>query len=349
MILLVGLLVIAAAVVAASRWADGADGDETRRVAELGARLDDWSRAGLISPPQAEQIATFELARERRTHRGTTGDRRGAAAEAVGYVGAALAVGALALLLSEVWQQLLVPARLALVALLTVLVGSGGLALHRSDRAPMQRLAGVLLATTVVGAGWLAFVVGDDLLALDAEDLALLVGGVAALVALPLYLLRGRAIAQLALFVPVVVVIGALLARSPLELAPVWVGLVFWGFGSAWLLLGLGGWIRPAPAAEMFGGAAALLAAQVASFDDARGWLLWLGIATAAALVASGVLRDRLHLLAVGAVGLFVFVPQLVFELFGDAIGAPATLLVVGLLLVVLAVGLGRVRREVGP
>ena len=67
----------------------------------------------------------------------------------------------------------------------------------------------------------------------------------------------------------------------------------------------------------------------------------------AAALVGLAVVRDRLHHLAVGAAGLFVLVPQLVFDLFGDAIGAPATLLVVGLLLVLVAVGLGRARREV--
>jgi di/tricarboxylate transporter len=56
------------------------------------------------------------------------------------------------------------------------------------------------------------------------------------------------------------------------------------------------------------------------------------------------------HHLAVGAIGLFLAVPQLVIEWFGDAIGAPATLLLVGVLLVLLAVGLGRARREVvGP
>ena len=341
------LVVIALVVVAAARWMDDAGGDD-RRYRELRERLDDWSRAGLISASQAARITTFEIERERPMTRGAGTDRRGAAAEAVGYVGAALAVGALALLLSDLWQQLVVGGRLALVGLLTALVGSGGLVLHRSDRDPMQRLAGVLLATTVIGAGWLALLVGLDVTDLEGEDAALLVGGVAALVALPLYVLRRRAMAQLALYVPVLVIIGALLAQPSLDVAPVWIGLVFWGFGAAWLLLGLGGWLRPATVAEMLGATAALLAAQFASFDDARAWLLWLGLATALALVGLGVAADRLHDLALGAVGLFVFVPQLVFELFGDAIGAPATLLVVGLLLVLLAVGLGRVRREVG-
>jgi hypothetical protein len=38
-----------------------------------------------------------------------------------------------------------------------------------------------------------------------------------------------------------------------------------------------------------------------------------------------------------------------VFDLFEDTIGAPATLLVIGLLLVLLAVGLTRARREIAP
>jgi hypothetical protein len=53
------------------------------------------------------------------------------------------------------------------------------------------------------------------------------------------------------------------------------------------------------------------------------------------------------HPLVLGAGGLFVLAPQVVFELFGDAIGAPATLLVVGLLLVLVAVGLARAGKQV--
>ena len=52
----------------------------------------------------------------------------------------------------------------------------------------------------------------------------------------------------------------------------------------------------------------------------------------------------RPHLLLVGAAGLFISVPRLVFELFADTLGAPVTLLAVGLLLILLAVGLARVR-----
>ncbi|MEX2422278.1 MAG: hypothetical protein WD670_10735, partial [Actinomycetota bacterium] len=108
-----------------------------------------------------------------------------------------------------------------------------------------------------------------------------------------------------------------------------------------------GNWLAPRSVAEVLGGLHALVALQVASFGDPRTAGLALGVVLATALVVLAVQGDAGHLLIVGALGLFVLVPQIVFEIFGDAIGAPATLLVIGLLLVLLAVGLGRVRREV--
>jgi hypothetical protein len=70
-----------------------------------------------------------------------------------------------------------------------------------------------------------------------------------------------------------------------------------------------------------------------------------LGIVLALALVVLSIPSERTHLLFIGAVGLFVAVPALVVELFADTLGAPATLLVIGLVLVLIAVGIGRVRR----
>jgi hypothetical protein len=113
------------------------------------------------------------------------------------------------------------------------------------------------------------------------------------------------------------------------------------------VLLGAGGWVRPGRVAELLGGLAALFALLVSAFGSERSGLLMLATVTAAAFVAVAVLRDRTSALIVGATGLFVFVPQLTFELFGDRIGAPATLLMVGLLLVVLAVGIARIKRAV--
>lgn len=314
---------------------------------DLTTRLQEWRDAGLVTDDQIASITAYEA--ERGDAAPTVRDRRPLAAEAVGYVGAALAVGAIFLLFAEIWQELLVGGRLALVGLLTVLLFGGGTALRRIDRPPLQRLTSVLLSGGVAGVGWLTTIVAADVLDWADADVGLAIGVATTVVSVPLYLLRRRALPQLTVLVSASVLIGALLARPALEPSPAWVGLTFWTVGVVWLLLALGGWLQPTRVAAVVGGVVALVAVQVASFDDARTVLLLLGVATAAALIGLAIAAGGVHHLTVGAIGLFVLVPQLAFELFGDAIGAPATLLVVGLLLVLLAVGLGRARREVVP
>lgn len=308
----------------------------------LGEQLRSWRDAGLLSAEQAERIAEHEQARER-------GRRRSGATEAVGYIGAALAVSAVLLLISRMWDDLAVGGRLALTVLLTVAVVAAGQVLRNTGEAAIERLVSVLWLAGIAGTGWAAWVAADDLLALRRDDVSLTVALAVAVVAALLYAVRRRLLLQLATLAGCVGVTLVLLERPALPPDAEWWGLSLCALGLAWALLGAGGWLHPPAPAEAAGAALALVGTQVGSFGDVRVPMLVLGVLLAAALVGLAVARDGVHRLAVGALGLFVLVPQLVFELFGDAIGAPATLLVVGLLLVLLAVGLGRVRREVEP
>jgi len=307
---------------------------------ELAQRLQAWVEAGLVTAEQARQITAFEADTAERT------STRSTLAEVVGYVGAALAVGALALLLGDLWDDLTTGGQLTLVALLTLLLGAAGATLRGLSAPAMQRLASVLFTGAVIGAGWSAYLVGTTVMGWARDHVALAVALTVLAVALPLYLLRPRFLPQLTLFVAVLLTVAALFAQLSLEPGRAWVGLSFWGLAMAWLLLGLGGWVQPARGAELLGGVAALFAVLVTAWGSARVWLLLLGLATAAALVGLALVGERVQHLAVGAVGLFVFVPQLVFEVFGEVVGAAATLLIVGLLLVLLAIGLGRAGRE---
>ncbi|HSK23125.1 MAG TPA: DUF2157 domain-containing protein [Egicoccus sp.] len=303
--------------------------------------LQDWHAAGLVSADQVAAIVRFE-----RDRGGTEPSRRTVAAEAVGYVGAALAMGAIALLVGEFWQQFTTLARLVLVLVLTFALFGAGSALRRAARPPLQRLASVLYAGTVAGVGWATWIVAGDIVDLRDVEVGIAVGAVSTAAALPLYLVRRRALPQLALLVAVLVT--ALTTLSLPTQAPdiQWYSLTAVSIGVAWFLLGAGGWLPPRRVAETAGALLAVFASQV---TDGDGWAtLLLGVALAAALVVLAIRADALHLLAVGAVGLFLILPRLVFTWFGDAIGAPATMLVVGLLLVLLAVGLGRARREMG-
>ncbi|MEX2503204.1 MAG: DUF2157 domain-containing protein [Egicoccus sp.] len=303
--------------------------------------LHDWHAAGLVSADQVDAIERFERGRT-----GGPAPRRTVVAEAIGYVGAALALGAIALLVGEFWSQFTDLARLVLVLVLTLALFASGTALRRATRPPLQRLASVLYAGTVAGVAWATGIVVGDMVGRRDVEVGITIGVASTAAALPIYLVHRRALSQLVLLVAV---LGTALATLSLPDQPpdtVWYSLTAAAIGAAWFLLGTGGWLSPRRVAETAGAVLAVLACQVTGGDD---WaLLLLGAAVAVALVLLAIRSDALHLLAVGAVGLFLVVPRLVFAWFGDAIGAPATMLVIGLLLVLLAVGLGRARREIG-
>lgn len=318
----------------------------TVRTEELLERLAAWQERGLVTEQQAAAIAAYERGRGDGTGAAAR-TARTTAAEAIGYVGAALVLGAVALLVGEYWDGLTDGGRLALAALLTVVLAGAAAALRGATSAAISRLVSVLLVGAVAGVSWCASIVTGGLLGWRSDDVALAVGVVATAAAVPAHLARRQASTQLALLVAVLTLLSALLMRPALDLEIFWYALPYAAVGAVWLLLGDGGYLRPRVLASVTGGTVTLVALQSASFGDIRVQALMLGLVVAAGLVAAAVASGGLHHLAVGAVGLFVLVPQLVFELFGDAIGAPATLLLVGVLLVLLAVGLGRARREV--
>ncbi|MEX0953218.1 MAG: DUF2157 domain-containing protein [Nitriliruptoraceae bacterium] len=327
----------------------------------LRPRVDAWAAAGIITAEQADRIVAHEHATGGSAvdasappdsnavttpptapmpARTTTG------AEAIGYVGAALALGALSLLFGEVWNDLFDWARLALIATLTLAVVAGGWVLRGSSPA-MRRLVSVLWTAGVAGVAWFTATLASHVLDLDTAVVAVVAAAAAFVTAAVLYTRHTRALLQLALAVTLVVTLTTALNLPPMRPEPVWFGLVIAAVGVAWTIAAWGGALRPVMLAEIVGAGLVLVGAQVASFTTTRTAALAIGVLAAAAVVALAVRADQLHRLVVGALGLFVLVPQLVFEWFGDVIGGPATLLLVGVLLVLLAVGLGRARREV--
>jgi hypothetical protein len=326
---------------------------------ELERVLGRWVEAGVLTGDQADAIAAFE----RRTGGHGVADldassrddppsdrrgaRRGILAEAIGYVGAALALGALAALLSQLWVELTSGGQLALIATLGTVLGGGAVALRRSDVAMLRRLTHVLAAGAALAAAWFVGSLSAEVLGADPSVTGLAVGATLVLAGGPVLVLRPNVPGHLVTLAGLATLTVAALTLAPILPDPLWFGLSLWAIGIAWALLARGGWVRPHLIGEVLGLVLALLALQVASAGDHRIAGLVLGVVTAGVLVWLAVQLEGFHLLVLGAVGVFVAVPQLVFELFGDAIGAPATLLLVGLLLVVAAVGVGRAGREV--
>lgn len=327
-----------------------------------------WQQAGLVTPEQATAIVVFERDRlavapapvgpapvgpavvGHATPEGPDAvpDRRATAAEAVGYVGAAFAVAAVGRILAELWDGLTAGGRLSLSLLLTVVLAGAAAAAARADSAPVQRLASVLSTGAVLGVAWCTGLIATDALDLRWQDVGTSAAVAATAAALVSYLLRRRAL-------PLLTLLGASAFAAEFLVVGRWdlPGDLFWAVlpvaavGGVAVLLAAGGYLRPPVVASTAGLALILVALQVGSFDGLRAAALWLAVLVAAGAVAAAVATGVTAHLAVGAVGTFVLVPQLVAHLFGDAIGVPATMLVVGLLLVVLAIGLGRARREV--
>lgn len=311
-------------------------------------RIEDWRRAGLVTTELAAALVAHETERALLTGGRPPTSRRAIAAEAIGYVGAAFALGALVLLLVDVWGGLEPWARLLVASLATVLLLGAGFAVRSVRIAAMQRLTSILWAGSVGTFGWAIGLAGSEYLDLTGGRLGQLVSLATFVLAVPLYLMRRRLVLHVVLFATLVGMFGTTIARlSVLEPLPLWIGVGLIGIGSGWALASRGGWLAPPLVGEVLGIVVTLVGTQTMAGGDPR-WLgLALGVGVSVALVLVAVRTDERHPLFLGAAGLFVITPQLVFELFADTIGAPATLLIVGLLLVLLAVGLSRARREI--
>jgi hypothetical protein len=308
-------------------------------------RIGVWIRAGIISPEQADRILALETEPPPRPEV-VGGERRLRIAEVVGYVGAAFALGAVGLLIGEVWSDLAVWARVVLATLLTAIALGAGALLRTRPGAAIHRLVGVLWFAGIAGVAWTTGIVAWDVIGVPEAWLPATIGTGALIVATILLARGGHVLVQFATLIALgTATTGTLVAIAPLEPGALAYGTMLVGGGMTWALAGAGGWLGPRVSAEAAGAVVMLIGAQVLTTTG------WPRPAQALAVILAGVLvgfslpGGRIHLLYIGAIGLFVAVPRLVFSLFADTLGAPATLLTTGVLLIIMAVGLGRVRR----
>jgi hypothetical protein len=341
----VGAVAPSADSAAPARWGD--QGEETTVAADLrlDERLASWRAAGLLDADQVSAILAHEASAA--DPRPGPGSGRPSVAEAIGYVGAALVFAAVALFLGQVWAELTVGGQLTLATLVTVASAGAAFGLALATTESLRRLVSVLTVGVVAGGAWTTSIVALDVVGLRDDPAAVVISGVAVLLAAAGYRWHPRALPQLTLLVAVLALGGSLLSLPQVDPDPLWGALSLATVGGVWVMLAAGGYLRPRVLASTAGSLVAVLSLVIGSFGDHRGTLLVLATLVAGGLVAAAVVSGGVHHLAVGAIGLFLAVPQLVFEWFGDAIGAPAALLLVGVLLVLLAVGLGRARREV--
>lgn len=304
------------------------------------AGLDRWLAAGLITAEQHASILAFE--REAAAGRRPAPERRvSLIAEALGYVGTALALAGAAVGLGQTWEDIPAWGQLAIAAGATALLVLGGLLLLRQREPAFRRLQSVLWFLAVGAAAWALVVLGAEFFDLeDDERMVLLVGaGTAALAAL-LWAVRSSPLQHLALFGTLqAALVGAVLSL-PGE-APVWCyAVLIWALGAAWGLLGWRRLLAPWWAAIALGSIGAVVGPAVGI--DGYPWLLAVALGTAVGLMVVSVPSGQVPLLAVGTLGTFSYLTWAVIRYFRDTLGVPLALVVVGGVFLGLAVVAGR-------
>jgi Predicted membrane protein (DUF2157) len=297
----------------------------------LPRHLDEWLRASLITQTQADAIRAFE---DRRTPRASVA----LITEALGYLGAALAAAAAAVLVGRSWNDASPGLRILLPGVASLVMVAAGWSLRRTEDAAIARLASVLWLLAAGLSGWFGGQLASD--GFDASDqgVALWVGIGVTLPAVPLYLVRRRTLQQLAVIAGLMILAAGTFWGSGIS-----VGLAYLVIGLAWTAFGWMGRAEPRRVALTLGPLAGLTGALVAS-GDRTSLGVWLGIAVSVGLVAASVSLRHTPMLGLRVAGLFAFLVWAIGYYFGETIGTPLVLLVAGVVLLAVAFVAARLR-----
>jgi hypothetical protein len=337
-LLVVVVVVVVVMAVGATRLHSHAPAGPPETVAAPDDRLDRWVAAGLIANEQAQAIRAFEQEAAPARPR----PRISPAVEALAYVGGILLTVGAGMLVARFWHGLGVGGRLGLLAAAATLTVVVGAAVGESDGVTW-RLRGFLWALGAVGyaavAGLFVFEVAD----VSGEPVAVAVAGTAALVSAGLWQLRNRPLQHLLTLLGLAVAVGTGIAWAGGAGAHgLLIGLVLWALGGVWAWLGWEDRIPPAALGFLLGAVLTLVGAGIVNAEVS--WLApLLGLATAGAWVAVGVVRSERLALVPGILGVFVFLPWTLARFFGGTLGAPVVAMVSGAVL--LGVVLVLVRR----
>jgi hypothetical protein len=295
--------------------------------------------ARILSADQAQAV----LAAERARGEISGGDRRLPVIEAVGYLGALLALSGAVTLVVQYWREVPTAGRLTLLATVAATTWLVGARIGEASTAALTRLRGALwFASSAAVAAFAGHAASD--LAHAGEALVWLSSGVAAAASGGLlWWLRDRPAQHLACLAGVLMAAGGAAGIAGGEGA---VGLAIAAAGALWVTAGWLG-LLPPPVIAMAAGGVAVLAGAGITVGDWPDAAPLLGLAAAALLVAMGIAGDRTPLAVVGLAGGFGYLPWAVGHFFADSLGVPLAILLCGLAL--LAVTLVVLRRTRHP
>ena len=297
--------------------------------------LERWVGAGLIDPDTAHAIEEFE--EKRSSEHGV-----GRGMEAIAYLGSVLVLIAVSLLAIEFWEDVEPWGRLALSGGATAVLVVVGWLLGRSEEPAVDRAQTFAWFLAPFGVALTVTVATGDLADLDGQDVFLYAASLSFVAAIVLWWLRSSVLQLVAMGLGAYATVIA--AISWIDATPDWVfGLSFAAVGVVWLVLTWIGVLHPIRTSYAIAGIGLLLI----SFPEAleMPWPL-VGLVAGMALMGISVWLGENVLLGLGVVGLFVYIPMTIFELFGETVGVPFALLITGLVLLGVVLGTVRLRRE---
>lgn len=213
--------------------------------------------------------------------------------EALGYLGGVIILVALGLVIGNLWDELSVGVRLALVGVVTVLLLVAGALIPARLGATGARLRSVLwLASSAALAAFLALGASEwDGWADETQAMCAALG--TALYSAVLWWAHRHLLQHVAVFVPLL--IGVTTGVSMLPDAGALLGLAVWGVSAAWFVLAWGG-VIPGRQVGTVLGAIGMVVGAATLVDE--GWGVVLALATVSALVGLALTFRDLFLLA---------------------------------------------------
>ena len=307
---------------------------------DLASRLDRWVAEGLLTRPQADAIAAYEAGSPAGA-RGGKGRTAVPISEALGYLGAALAAAAFAVVLGRAWDGVPTLGRVGVPAVLWFALLVGGWALRDATDAARIRLGRVLWFLSTSSLAWAAWEVTWRLFDASNDRWPLIVSGVVAgAQAFVLYTARPSSMLQVSLaLASVLAIAGAFYDEGRL------IALGLWALGIAWIVLAWGRALRERSTGLTLGSLGVMLGGLLFPIGI-EGAAEWSSLVSAALLVGLSVATAHTPMLVIGALGLFQAVFATVQHYLGGTTGAAVGLLVAGLVILAVAAVSARLRRR---
>ena len=269
----------------------------------LAHQLERWRRAGVISAAQAAAITRLETPSASTTRV----PRSAIIAEAVGYVGAILAVVGLGLIVARYWADLNTPVRLAGSGVLALAFGLGGGGVPETAP-PRRRLRWFLWLASTAAAGLFAAVATRAVVVAPPRTatVVLVTALVVGLVSFVLWRGRFRPVQELTALGAGVVALGAL---SRVVGTPTWMSVGVWIAAVTILTLATSRLLPTHVVAEFTGAVALYVAAiMLINHSPGPGGIVSLAGAIAALVVAStpSLVASRVDALVLAVTGVVV-------------------------------------------